>query len=207
MLVPLSPSVSRVGSGRGSWSPAAPLSRHLGVELMGCGLRLHALALVQCGRSRRHRVRGDPEKFTRPLTGPTPARRPIGSRWRSPIPKIPTGSSARSSRRAAHGDGRERGQFTETWDGLDDNFMPLAAGHLRRERDLHAGRASGTWTAQYHSVVPRFAGGPSCWLPIARAVGQARAVRRRSLRRAAGRRRRGGRTAWPSSTGPIWKTA
>lgn len=56
------------------------------------------------------------------------------------------------------------GRFEESWDGLDDNDMPVPAGRYG-VRGIYA--PAGTWRVdgEYHSVTPRFVGGPSCWLP------------------------------------------
>ena len=57
-----------------------------------------------------------------------------------------------------------RGQFTETWDGLDDNFMPLPPGTYG-VKGIYMPATKWPVDNEYHTVVPRFAGGPSCWLP------------------------------------------
>ncbi len=57
-----------------------------------------------------------------------------------------------------------RGQFTESWDGLDDNFMPLPPG-VYGVKGITMPAAKWRVDGEYHSVVPRFVGGPSCWLP------------------------------------------
>ncbi len=57
-----------------------------------------------------------------------------------------------------------QGQFTETWDGLDDNFMPVPPGTYGI-RGISMPATKWPVDGEYHSIVPRFAGGPSCWLP------------------------------------------
>ncbi len=56
------------------------------------------------------------------------------------------------------------GKFTETWNGLDDNFMPVPAGHYAVKGICMPAEKWGV-DGQYHSVVPRFVGGVSDWLP------------------------------------------
>lgn len=56
------------------------------------------------------------------------------------------------------------GRFSETWNGLDDNFMPVAPGtYAVKGICMPAER----WPVdgEFHSVVPRFVGGVSAWLP------------------------------------------
>lgn len=56
------------------------------------------------------------------------------------------------------------GRFVETWDGLDDNFMPVPPGtYAVRGIYMPARR----WAAdgEYHSVTPRFVAGASAWMP------------------------------------------
>jgi hypothetical protein len=56
------------------------------------------------------------------------------------------------------------GRFTETWAGLDDNFMPVPPGDygvkgiFMPARQWHVDK-------EWHSITPRFAGGASPWLP------------------------------------------
>ena len=56
------------------------------------------------------------------------------------------------------------GRFTETWDGLDDNFMPVPPGEYGVKGIFMPARQ---WPVDqaWHSVTPRFAGGASPWLP------------------------------------------
>jgi len=56
------------------------------------------------------------------------------------------------------------GRFSEIWDGLDDNFMPVPPGvYAVKGMCMPAQR----WAVdgEFHSVVPRFVGGVSDWLP------------------------------------------
>ncbi|MBA3937122.1 MAG: hypothetical protein H0X38_06645 [Planctomycetes bacterium] len=56
------------------------------------------------------------------------------------------------------------GRFSETWNGLDDNFMPVPPGtYAVKGICMPAER----WPVdgEFHSVVPRFIGGVSAWLP------------------------------------------
>jgi hypothetical protein len=56
------------------------------------------------------------------------------------------------------------GKFTEHWDGLDDNFMPVPPGTYGVKGIV---MPASKWPVdgEYHSVVPRFVGGPSVFLP------------------------------------------
>ena len=56
------------------------------------------------------------------------------------------------------------GKFTEVWDGLDDNFMPVPPGEFGVKGICMAARR---WRVdqEWHSVTPLFAGGASAWLP------------------------------------------
>lgn len=57
-----------------------------------------------------------------------------------------------------------RGRFTETWDGLDDNFMPLPPGDYGVKGIYMEGK---TWAVdgEVHSITPRFVAGASSWMP------------------------------------------
>ncbi|MHB8973977.1 MAG: hypothetical protein ACYC4N_26375 [Pirellulaceae bacterium] len=56
------------------------------------------------------------------------------------------------------------GNFSEVWDGLDDNFMPVPPGDYGVKgicSPARKWRVDGEW----HAVTPKFAGGASPWLP------------------------------------------
>lgn len=55
------------------------------------------------------------------------------------------------------------GRFVETWNGLDDNFMPVPAGTYGVKGICMP--AEQWLDGEYHSVTPRFVGGVSDWLP------------------------------------------
>ncbi|HEY0074129.1 MAG TPA: hypothetical protein VGB77_08515 [Abditibacteriaceae bacterium] len=57
-----------------------------------------------------------------------------------------------------------KGRFAETWDGLDDNFMPVPPGEYAVKGIFMPARK---WAVdnEWHSITPRFAGGASTWLP------------------------------------------
>ncbi len=57
-----------------------------------------------------------------------------------------------------------KGAFTETWDGLDDNYMPVPPGAYALKGIF---MAASQWRVdgEYHSVTPRFVGGASTWMP------------------------------------------
>ena len=57
-----------------------------------------------------------------------------------------------------------RGRFMETWDGLDDNFMPVPPGDYGVKGIYAEGRV---WKVdgEVHSITPRFVAGASSWMP------------------------------------------
>jgi hypothetical protein len=63
------------------------------------------------------------------------------------------------------------GRFSEAWNGLDDNFMPVPPGtYAVKGICMPAER----WAVdgEFHSVVPRFVGGVSDWLPSVEDAGK-----------------------------------
>ena len=57
-----------------------------------------------------------------------------------------------------------QGKFAETWDGLDENFMPVPPGDYGVKgiyMPAQKWRVDGEW----HSVTPKFVGGASAWMP------------------------------------------
>ena len=56
------------------------------------------------------------------------------------------------------------GKFAETWDGLDDNHMPVPPGEYAVKGIYMAARE---WNVdkEWHSVTPRFVTGASAWMP------------------------------------------
>jgi len=57
-----------------------------------------------------------------------------------------------------------KGKFTETWDGLDDNYMPVPPGSYALKGIYMPARQ---WRVDgaFHTITPRFVGGASSWLP------------------------------------------
>ena len=57
-----------------------------------------------------------------------------------------------------------QGKFTEIWDGLDENFMPVPPGEYG-VKGIFA--PAGIWPVdgEWHAITPLFAGGVSPWLP------------------------------------------
>lgn len=57
------------------------------------------------------------------------------------------------------------GKFTDVWDGLDDNFMPVPPGDYGVKGSFAPARQ---WPVdgQWHAVTPKFSGGASPWLPL-----------------------------------------
>ena len=56
------------------------------------------------------------------------------------------------------------GRFSETWDGLDDNFMPVPPGDYG-VAGICMPAARWAVDGEFHSITPRFVGGVSDWLP------------------------------------------
>jgi hypothetical protein len=63
-----------------------------------------------------------------------------------------------------------QGRFTETWDGLDDNFMPVPPGDYG-VKGIHSVASQWEVDGEWHAITPRFAGGYSGWLPSPEAPG------------------------------------
>jgi hypothetical protein len=56
------------------------------------------------------------------------------------------------------------GRFTETWDGLDDNFMPVPPGDYA-VRGICAPARKWAVDGDWHAITPRFHSGASSWMP------------------------------------------
>ena len=56
------------------------------------------------------------------------------------------------------------GKFSELWDGLDDNFMPVPPGDYT-VKGIYSSARRWQVDGEYHSITPKFAGGASPWLP------------------------------------------
>src|SRR5438309_1292688 len=56
------------------------------------------------------------------------------------------------------------GKFSETWDGLDDNFMPVPPGDYA-VRGIFMPARQWQVDGEWHSITPRFHSGASPWLP------------------------------------------
>jgi hypothetical protein len=63
------------------------------------------------------------------------------------------------------------GRFSESWDGLDDNFMPVPPGRYA-VKGICMPAARWDVDGEYHSITPRFVGGVSDWLPPPEEAGQ-----------------------------------
>ena len=57
-----------------------------------------------------------------------------------------------------------QGRFTETWDGLDDNFMPVPPGEYG-VKGIYMPAAKWAIDNEWHSVVPKYAGAADAWAP------------------------------------------
>ena len=57
-----------------------------------------------------------------------------------------------------------KGKFTETWDGLDENFMPVPPGNYG-VKGIYAPATKWAVDDEWHAITPVFAGGYSRWLP------------------------------------------
>jgi hypothetical protein len=56
------------------------------------------------------------------------------------------------------------GRFTEVWNGLDDNFMPVPAGHYG-VKGIYMDAAVWPVDGQYHSIVAKYLGASDSWAP------------------------------------------
>ncbi len=63
------------------------------------------------------------------------------------------------------------GKFSEMWNGLDDNFMPVPPGTYA-VKGICMPAQKWDVDGQFHSVVPRFVGGVSDWLPSPEEAGK-----------------------------------
>jgi hypothetical protein len=57
-----------------------------------------------------------------------------------------------------------QGKFTETWDGLDDNFMPVPPGRYA-VKGIYMPATRWQVDGEFHSITPRFVTGASSWMP------------------------------------------
>lgn len=57
-----------------------------------------------------------------------------------------------------------QGKFTETWDGLDENFMPVPPGDYG-VKGIYSPAHKWEIDDDWHAITPKFAGGISPWLP------------------------------------------
>ena len=63
------------------------------------------------------------------------------------------------------------GKFTETWDGLDDNFMPVPPGDYA-VKGIYMPARQWPVDGEWHTVTPKFVGGASSLAAVAGATGQ-----------------------------------
>ncbi|QDU25095.1 hypothetical protein ETAA8_01560 [Anatilimnocola aggregata] len=59
------------------------------------------------------------------------------------------------------------GKFTETWNGLDDNYMPVPPGEYG-VKGIYMPAAEWHVDGEWHSMTPKFVGGASSWMPPAK---------------------------------------
>ncbi len=59
-----------------------------------------------------------------------------------------------------------QGKFTETWDGLDENFMPVPPGEYG-VKGIYSPASKWEVDGEWHAITPKWAGGASSWLPSA----------------------------------------
>ena len=57
-----------------------------------------------------------------------------------------------------------QGRFTETWNGLDDNFMPMPPGEYG-VKGIYMPATRWGIDEEWHAVTPKYAGGLSAWHP------------------------------------------
>ncbi len=63
------------------------------------------------------------------------------------------------------------GKFNEVWDGLDDNFMPVPPGDYA-VKGICMPAEKWAVDGEFHSIVPRYVGGVSDWLPSVEDAGK-----------------------------------
>src|SRR5262245_60302568 len=56
------------------------------------------------------------------------------------------------------------GKFSETWNGLDENFMPVPPGDYG-VKGIYSAAEKWSVDGEYHSIVPRFVTGASSFIP------------------------------------------
>lgn len=56
------------------------------------------------------------------------------------------------------------GRFTETWDGLDDNFMPVPPGEYA-VKGIHMPAKQWVVDGEWHAITPKFVSAASSWSP------------------------------------------
>jgi len=59
---------------------------------------------------------------------------------------------------------QNKGKFTEVWDGLDENFMPVPPGDYA-VKGIYSPATQWQVDGEWHTITPLFAGGASPWLP------------------------------------------
>ena len=57
-----------------------------------------------------------------------------------------------------------KGKFTETWDGLDENFMPVPPGDYA-VKGIYTPARQWSVDGDWHAITPKFVGGISAWVP------------------------------------------
>ena len=57
-----------------------------------------------------------------------------------------------------------QGEFTETWNGLDDNHMPVPPGRYR-VKGIYMPARKWSVDGRYHTLIPHLIGGPCSWTP------------------------------------------
>ncbi len=63
-----------------------------------------------------------------------------------------------------------QGRFTETWDGLDENFMPVPPGNYG-VKGIYMAAKQWAVDGEWHGITPRFIGGAGTWLPAGEKAG------------------------------------
>lgn len=120
---------------------------------------LSALLFVSCV----HAAPGVPVSYQLPVEGPLP------KTYRVTLAIVDKKNPDWIISQFASGEARtvtaeNKGKFTENWDGLDDNFMPVPPGDYAVKGIFMPAQK---WVVdnEWHSITPRFAGGVSAWLP------------------------------------------
>jgi hypothetical protein len=127
------------------------------------------LALIFCGTPALAQANPASEPDRAKISYQLPADGPLPKTWRVTLaivdPKNPDWIISQFARGVVRTVTAEnQGRFTETWDGLDDNFMPAPLGRYAVKGIF---MPADKWLVDndFHSITPRFVTSASAWMP------------------------------------------